>query len=190
MSSQRKIDSARINGEKSHGPVTEEGRKTSSMNALKYGLTAHTVVLPNEDHEEYDLLLDTYFNDLRPTDIFERDLVVEMVNTKWRQRRFSSVESLMLEREIFKNQAQIDKEYGSDAKVVAHAFALRNLSLGGSLPMLSQVESRLERIYARASRTLHQHRQLREKYVGKRTQSQDRTLAPALSFEETSNEEN
>ena len=73
MSSQRKIDSARTNGAKSHGPITEEGRKTSSMNALKYGLTAHTVVLPNENLEEYDLLLDTYFNDLQPINIFERD---------------------------------------------------------------------------------------------------------------------
>ena len=190
MSSLRKIDSARANGAKSHGPITEEGRKTSSMNAVKYGLTAHTVVLPNENDEEYDLLLDTYFNDLQPIGIFERDLVVEMVNAKWRQRRFYDVESLMFEREIFRNQEQIDKEYGSDTKVVAHAFALRNLSLGGSLPMLSQVESRLERIYARASRTLHQHRQLREKYVEKRTQSQDRTLVPALSSEEISNEEN
>jgi len=179
MSSQRQIDAARANGAKSHGPITEEGRKISSMNAVKYGLTAHTVVLPNEDHEEYDLLLDTYFNDLQPIDIFERDLVVEMVNTKWRQRRFCSVESLMFEREIFQHRAQIEKEYGSDTRVVAHAFAFRNLALGGSLPMLSQVESRLERIYARASRALHQHRQLREKYVEKRTQSHDRELVPA-----------
>jgi hypothetical protein len=190
MSSQRKIDSSRANGAKSHGPITEEGRKTSSMNALKYGLTAHTVVLPNEDGEEYDLLLDTYFNDLQPTGIFERDLVVEMVNAKWRQRRFCGVESLMFEREIFENREEIEKEYGSDTKVVAHAFAFHNLALGGSLPMLSQVESRLERIYARASRALHQHRQLREKYIEKRTQSQDRPLIPALSFEEISNEKN
>ncbi len=54
MSTQRKIDSARANGAKSHGPITEEGRKKSSMNALKHGLTARTVLFSNDNHAEYD----------------------------------------------------------------------------------------------------------------------------------------
>jgi len=66
MSSKRKIDSARANGKKSHGPVTEEDRKASSMNALKYGLTARTVVLPNENADEYTSLLDSYIQDPTP----------------------------------------------------------------------------------------------------------------------------
>jgi len=190
MSSQRKIDSARANGALSRGPITEEGRKISSMNALKYGLTAHTVILPDEDDQQYNVLLDTYFNDLQPDGIFERDLVVEMVNARWRQRRFCDVESFMFVREMDKNEEEVKKDYDSGAVGVAHSFAFRNLVYGGSLPMLNQVESRLERTYLRAFRTLQQSRQFHEKYIEKRTQSHDRTLVPALSSEEISNEEN
>src|SRR5713226_10671975 len=56
MSTQRKIDSARANGAKSHGPITEEGRKKSSMNAIKHGLNARTPVLFNETDDEYNAL--------------------------------------------------------------------------------------------------------------------------------------
>ena len=87
MSTQRKIDSARANGAKSHGPVTEQGRKKSSMNALTHGLTARTVLFSNDNHAEYDALLESYIQSLQPIDPFEMDLVVEMVNTKWQQRR-------------------------------------------------------------------------------------------------------
>ncbi len=56
MPSKRKIDYARANGAKSHGPVTPEGRKKSSMNALKHGLNAQTVILSIENEDEYNFL--------------------------------------------------------------------------------------------------------------------------------------
>src|SRR5437660_2287058 len=87
MSTQRKIDSARANGAKSHGPVTEQGRKKSSMNALKHGITARTVLFSNDNHAEYDVLLESYVESLQPIDPFEMGLVVEIVNTKWQECR-------------------------------------------------------------------------------------------------------
>ena len=42
-----------LNAQRSTGPRTEEGKAASSLNSLKHGLTAKTVVLPGEDPAEY-----------------------------------------------------------------------------------------------------------------------------------------
>jgi hypothetical protein len=104
MSTKRKIDSARANGGKSHGPATEAGRKKSSMNALKHGLTARTVVLSNENDDEYTDLLQSYVQKFQPADPVEMDLVVEMVNAKWRQRRLFLIESGLYELQMLKQK--------------------------------------------------------------------------------------
>src|SRR4051812_34308766 len=56
----------RKNALKSTGPRTPEGKKRSSMNALKHGLTATTVLLPGEDAGAYEDRLDAWTDDLRP----------------------------------------------------------------------------------------------------------------------------
>jgi len=179
MSTQRKIDSARANGAKSHGPITEEGRKTSSMNALKHGLTARTVVLSNENGDEYDGLLDSYVQDLQPNGPVEMDLVLEMVNAKWRQRRFHNVETEMFERQMFE-QKEIYVDYKSCDEVSEHTSAFAALSQSISLPMLHRNEARLERTFSRALNNLLHLRRLRKSNPGagiqkneKRTQSHD-----------------
>ncbi len=37
------------------------------MNAIKHGLTARTLVLPNEDPDEYREMLDSYIQHFHPT---------------------------------------------------------------------------------------------------------------------------
>src|SRR5277367_1931997 len=71
MSSQRKLLSARANGAKSQGPNTEEGRRRSSANAIKHGLTAQTLLLPNEDPDEYRQMLDSYLQHFQPVSRIE-----------------------------------------------------------------------------------------------------------------------
>ena len=181
MSSQRKIDSARANGKKSHGPVTEEGRKHSSMNALKYGLCAETVVLPNEDGDAYTFLLDSYIQDLQPIGPVEMDLVTEMANAKWRQHRLYNVETDLYRQEMDKHKEAIEKGYTSYNENVEHAFAFRTLSESGSVAMLSRVESLLERAYSRALRDLLRLQAARKQYSEKRTESQERTPADRIA---------
>src|SRR5258708_33815584 len=97
MSSLRKIDSARANGAKSRGPITEEGRKKSSMNAFKHGLNARTPVLFNETDDEHAALLDSYVQDFQPVGPTEMAGVIDMVEAKWRKRRLLNIASKMFE---------------------------------------------------------------------------------------------
>ena len=57
MPSDLKSETARANGAKSHGPKTAEGKEASSRNAIKHGLTAHTLILQCESPEEYQAML-------------------------------------------------------------------------------------------------------------------------------------
>jgi hypothetical protein len=178
MSTQRKIDSARANGAKSHGPITEEGRKTSSMNALKHGLTARTVVLSNENGDEYTALLDSYVDHLQPNGPIETDLVLEMVNAKWQQRRLSNIESELFEQYMEKPRKASGPAYDSHDAIVEHTAAFRIMSESTALTMLNRMGARLERTYSRALNDLLRLRRVcsdKDKESEKRTQSQDRT---------------
>src|SRR5258708_33561188 len=53
MPTERQSESARINGAKSRGPQSAEGKKKSSRNSLRHGCTAgHTILLACEDRGE------------------------------------------------------------------------------------------------------------------------------------------
>jgi hypothetical protein len=43
----------KANAQHSTGPRTAAGKQRSSLNALRHGLTGHTIVLPTEDHSAY-----------------------------------------------------------------------------------------------------------------------------------------
>jgi hypothetical protein len=47
------IEANRRNAQQSTGPRSEAGKRTSSLNALRHGLTSRMVVLPTEDLAAY-----------------------------------------------------------------------------------------------------------------------------------------
>ena len=54
MSSLRRAESSKANGALSKGPVTPEGKRNSSQNAIIHGLLADCIVLPGESEECFE----------------------------------------------------------------------------------------------------------------------------------------
>ncbi len=86
----------RANSQHSTGPRTETGKKLSSLNALRHGLTGHIIVMPEEDLTAYQRQTRTFFDDLKPKGALEEQLVQALADTAWRLNRIPALEANLL----------------------------------------------------------------------------------------------
>ena len=83
---------SRLNGALSQGPTSESGKATSSLNALKTGLTGRTVLLPSEDAALYEAHLAQFSELYQPVGDQELALVQSLADTHWRLARIPALE--------------------------------------------------------------------------------------------------
>ena len=88
----------RANAQHSTGPRTESGKQRSSLNAIRHGLTAQTVVLPSEDPAAYETHRRQFFAEYQPATATETQFVQELVDTSWRLNRIPLLEADLLAR--------------------------------------------------------------------------------------------
>jgi hypothetical protein len=111
MPTNLKSETARANGAKSRGPATPEGRARSSRNSLRHGLSAKSVVLPAESHEQFLLLLDAHIQQFQPASDVEMELVEAMAVARWRLRRIWAIETSLLAHELQRRAEDMDDEF-------------------------------------------------------------------------------
>jgi hypothetical protein len=159
MASQSKSDAARENGKKSRGPKTPEGKKSSSQNALKHGLTADSHVLPGESEEDFLELLQSHEDTYRPANAVEKDLVQTMAMARWRLRRMATLETSLLENEIARSKDNIDEEFDDVSDQCRVAFAFQEQTK--TLALLMRYEASLTRLHDRTYKHLKELQKLR-----------------------------
>jgi len=93
MSTQRQIEANRRNAQKSTGPTSVTGKAASSMNALKTGIHAKSLVLPTEDQAELNELVEDSYRSFHPTTPEARSLVDEFIYCEWSLRRLRAAET-------------------------------------------------------------------------------------------------
>ena len=92
ISKEEKARIARENGAKSKGPITPEGKRKVSRNALKHGeraeslhnfLPPHYATICNEERQDYFNLLDELTEVFQPKNKFAEHLVRDIALARW-----------------------------------------------------------------------------------------------------------
>jgi hypothetical protein len=151
MPSELRSATARINGAKSHGPKTAQGRAISSVNATSHGLTAKTLILQNESSDRFVELMQAYFDLLQPANMMEVDLVFDIVAARWRLRRTWAYQTAMLDVEADNQAPEFEKLYQTfdeDMRGAAAFSAVADNSKGYITALRTDIH--LTRTYRRA----------------------------------------
>ncbi len=150
-SSYRRIRASRVNGARSPGPRTPEGKARSSQNALRHGLLSKCVVLESESAQGFQSILSQHALRLAPADDVEQGYIDEMAAASWRLRRTWAIETALFD------SAVQDQPSGDDLARLAAAFS--KLAAGPELALLHRYETRLHMEY---QRSLHNFLVLRQ----------------------------
>jgi hypothetical protein len=144
MSTLRQIEANRRNAQKSTGPTSVTGKAASSMNALKSGIHAKSLVLPSEKLADLEQLIDDYYQRHNPDSPEARLYLDEVIHCEWLLRRYRTAETQMW-------QYQAQNTYGDEQK-----FPLGKSATGHSTPF-SKLQYRVDatrRAYHRSLKAL------------------------------------
>lgn len=130
MATLKQIEANRRNAQQSTGPRTPEGKAAVSLNALRHGLRARTVVLPAESRQDFHRLCDDLAAEWQPLTRTEHFYLEQMAVAQWKLMRM---------------------EVGEADLFHGDAAAQTQVPL---LDRLWQAQCRLERSFARAHREL------------------------------------
>jgi hypothetical protein len=161
MSSERQIIANRINGAKSHGPITPEGRLASSRDSITQngepvrhsasepcprnaepagstsgqdGLLSMAIILQGESAERFNALRDSLIEEFQPEPPTEVGLVETMVVCRWGLMRIWILENSAVVHEI-RRQA-VANELGNKPTEAALAYRTLTDDLAKPYPCL------------------------------------------------------
>jgi hypothetical protein len=142
----------RANAAHSTGPKTEAGKKRSSLNAYRHGLTGQTIILPAKDLIAYQDFIRTFFDRYKPVDIIEKQLVQSLADTSWRLNRVAALEHNLIGLGFDEHSNSISTEHPEAHAALVITEAMREET--PSLAVLSLHTARLARYFEKTLKQL------------------------------------
>jgi len=171
----------RANSQKSTGPRTPAGKQRSYLNALRHGLTGHTIVLPTEDHSAYQRHSQAFLDEYRPKGATEIQLVQSLLDTSWQLNRASAVETNLFSLGITEMEDRIRASHPEAEAALAMALAYREHNRAFANICISR-----QRLTREFQRTLVLLRQIQSE----RRQNEERQLDNAAKILKMHQDEN
>src|SRR5260370_32058368 len=93
MATAKQVQANRQNAPKSTGPKSPVGKRIASRNATKHGFYSTSVLLPDEDKEEFLRFARRFVSAYDPCGVLEEECVRTIIETRWQLRRANLVDS-------------------------------------------------------------------------------------------------
>ena len=149
----------RANAQHSTGPKTDAGKKKSSLNALRHGLTGQIVVMPAEDLQAYQSHLESFTDEYDPQGATEANLVQALADTSWRLNRVAALEANLFTLAAARYPNPLEDAPSQIQDAMAIAAALESQAKG--LTNLSIHSQRLSRQFERTAAQLREIQETR-----------------------------
>jgi hypothetical protein len=169
--SDKKIEANRRNAKLSTGPRTESGKNRSRYNAIKHGIFSRDMLrswgLGKEDTKEFDNLLASLLEDLKPVGAMEEILVERIAVCLWRLKRVLQYEVGTMQVRYNGPEASLKASGTSDSEIEFLTAAFRHLRLpqGQEMDLLLRYETTFHR---QLLSTLNQVERLQRARTGER----------------------
>ena len=146
MATTAQVLANRDNSKLSTGPRTPEGKAASSHNATSHGLSSADPVLPHEDRNQFNTLLERYKSEFEPTTAHEEFLVGQMAGARWKLNRAERIENAMF--------AALESPGDPATTEALMAQAMLDKDTAAGFTRLDRYRTSLERTYHRCAREL------------------------------------
>jgi len=151
MATTTQVFANRENSKHSTGPRTPEGKQAPSGNAKTHGLCAVDPVLPHEDRDQFNGLLERYQSDFAPVTAHDEFLVSQMAGARWKLDRAERIETAMFA------ALESPGDPATTEALMAQAFLEKDT--GNGFARLDRYRASLERTYHRCARELRATRE-------------------------------
>ncbi len=123
LRSLKQIEASRLNGAKSRGPVAKKVARDAEKNALRYQLISGTVVLSGESSPRFIELLNSFVEQLKPSNDLELVLAGNMAMAHWRQMRAAGLLKCEIEKGMTRHDGPAPNRAAEVLKDPDHSLA-------------------------------------------------------------------
>src|SRR4051812_33478073 len=142
---------SRLNGQKSRGPKTAEGKAVSARNAIKHGLNSASVVLWCEKKEKFLEYLEDLTAEWQPETITELELVTALADAQWQLKRLTAIRTASIDLEMDRAEKSFREDFPASDETTRLALAWQALAVESrTLAELNRHEAHLRRIVDRS----------------------------------------